>query len=223
MVGHVTLHMALKDYYSILGVQAGAQNEDIKRAYRKLALVHHPDRNKDDPYAAAYFHEIKEAYETLIDPVRKDHYLQQRWYAQSMGKKFADLRPLTPETVLNDAIQLNKYVHSLNLFRVDKEGLAAYINNLLNSETVSMLENYESTDTKKEICRLILQALNPLETSHITPIAEKLRKISAKDPEIMNMINQRTKQKNTMEKIRRYEVPVMLMITLLICLVIWKC
>ena len=215
--------MPLKDYYSILGVLPGAKNDEIKRAYRKLALVHHPDRNRDDPYAVAYFHEVREAYETLIDPVRKDHYLQQRWYAQSMGKKFAEMRPLTPETILVDAIQLNKYVHTLNVFRIDKEGLAAYINNLLNPETISMLQEYESTETKREISKLILESLNPLELTQLTPIAEKLKKLSVNDPEIMHLINQRTKQKNSTEKIKRYEIPAMLVITALICLLIMKC
>ena len=60
--------MGLKDYYSILGVNTDASSEDIKKAFRRLALQHHPDRNPENIEAAeAKFKEINEAYEVLSD------------------------------------------------------------------------------------------------------------------------------------------------------------
>ena len=56
------------DYYEILGVQRNSSDDDIKKAYRKLAMKYHPDRNKGDKSAEAKFKEINEAYETLKDP-----------------------------------------------------------------------------------------------------------------------------------------------------------
>jgi DnaJ family protein C protein 7 len=56
-----------KDYYKILGIEKDANDTDIKKAYRKLAIVHHPDKNPDDPEAAERFKEIQEAHETLSD------------------------------------------------------------------------------------------------------------------------------------------------------------
>lgn len=56
-----------KDYYKILGVGKDAGDAEIKKAYRKLAIVHHPDKNPDDPEAAERFKDIGEAYETLSD------------------------------------------------------------------------------------------------------------------------------------------------------------
>ncbi len=79
--------MQLKDYYTILELSPSASAGEIKKAYRRLAHQYHPDKKNNDPYAAAQFATIKEAYETLSNPSRKDHYLQQRWYAQSIGKK----------------------------------------------------------------------------------------------------------------------------------------
>jgi DnaJ family protein C protein 7 len=57
-----------KDYYKILGVDQNATDAEIKKAYRKLAIIHHPDKNPGDPDAEARFKDISEAYETLIDP-----------------------------------------------------------------------------------------------------------------------------------------------------------
>ena len=57
-----------KDYYKILGVEKDADENQIKKAYRKAAIIHHPDKNPDDEQAAERFKDIGEAYETLSDP-----------------------------------------------------------------------------------------------------------------------------------------------------------
>jgi molecular chaperone DnaJ len=66
--------MAKRDYYEILGVARDASEADIKKAYRRLAMKHHPDRNKDDDSAEARFKEAKEAYEVLSDGEKRATY-----------------------------------------------------------------------------------------------------------------------------------------------------
>lgn len=63
-----------KDYYKILGVSRDATESDIKKAYRKLALQHHPDKNSGDSEAEVKFKEIGEAYAILGDPAKKQRY-----------------------------------------------------------------------------------------------------------------------------------------------------
>jgi molecular chaperone DnaJ len=63
-----------RDYYEVLGVGRTAGPEELKRAYRKLALQYHPDRNPDDPQAEARFKEINEAYEVLSDQSKRQRY-----------------------------------------------------------------------------------------------------------------------------------------------------
>ncbi|KAF2194950.1 TPR-like protein [Zopfia rhizophila CBS 207.26] len=63
-----------KDYYKILGISKDASEQEIKKAYRKLAIVHHPDKNPDDESAAERFKEIQEAHETLSDPQKRARY-----------------------------------------------------------------------------------------------------------------------------------------------------
>jgi curved DNA-binding protein len=66
--------MDYKDYYKILGVERNASEEDIRKAYRKLAMKYHPDRNPNDKQAEEHFKEINEAYQVLSDSTKRTHY-----------------------------------------------------------------------------------------------------------------------------------------------------
>lgn len=68
--------MAKRDYYEVLGLQKGATEDEIKKAYRKLAVKYHPDRNPDDKEAAEKFREATEAYEVLSDEKKRPLYDQ---------------------------------------------------------------------------------------------------------------------------------------------------
>ena len=68
--------MAKRDYYDVLGIPKGASKDDIKKAYRKLALKYHPDKNKGDKTSEEKFKEASEAYHILSDDKRKANYDQ---------------------------------------------------------------------------------------------------------------------------------------------------
>src|SRR5437588_12898729 len=63
-----------RDYYEVLGIGRGTSEEEIKRAYRKLAVRFHPDKNPDDPHAEEKFKELGEAYDVLMDADKRAAY-----------------------------------------------------------------------------------------------------------------------------------------------------
>ncbi|MBW1779855.1 MAG: J domain-containing protein [Deltaproteobacteria bacterium] len=80
--------MEQKDYYDILGIEKTAGQKQIRDAYRRLALTYHPDRNKDNPAAAARMKELNESYAVLSDPEKRREYdaLRQAYGSSAYGQ-----------------------------------------------------------------------------------------------------------------------------------------
>ncbi|MFC0345116.1 DnaJ domain-containing protein [Epilithonimonas hispanica] len=85
----------MKDYYYFLGITQNASAEDIKKAYRKLSLKYHPDKNDNDEFFSDRFKEIKEAYETLTDTDRR------RLYDQNLDSQKRNVKSILPPKIKN--------------------------------------------------------------------------------------------------------------------------
>jgi curved DNA-binding protein len=104
--------MEYKDYYQILGVPRAATQDDVKKAYRKLARQYHPDKNPGDKQAEAKFKEINEANEVLSDPQKRQKYdaLGSQWqqYQRTGGRPGGfDWNQWTNQTQTYDVNDLN--------------------------------------------------------------------------------------------------------------------
>jgi len=85
----------VKDYYYFLGIPQNASAEDIKKAYRKLSLKYHPDKNENDEFFSDRFKEIKEAYETLMDDGRR------KLYDQNLSSQQRNVKSILPPKIKN--------------------------------------------------------------------------------------------------------------------------
>ncbi len=92
--------MEKRDYYEVLGVQKNASAEDIKKAYRQLALKYHPDRNPGDKTAEEKFKEAAEAYEVLSDPQKRSRY-DQFGHAGMSGNGFSDFGGMNMQDIFS--------------------------------------------------------------------------------------------------------------------------
>lgn len=88
----------MKDYYYFLGIDENASAEDIKKAYRKLSLKYHPDKNDNDEFFVNRFREIQEAYETLMDEDRK------RFYDQNFATLQRNRKSTLPPKIRNFSV-----------------------------------------------------------------------------------------------------------------------
>ncbi len=89
-----------RDYYEILGVERDANNDDIKRAYRRSAMKHHPDRNPGDAEAETQFKSAAEAYEVLSDSSRRQLY-DQYGHEGLRGRPGHDFRSMDPNDIFS--------------------------------------------------------------------------------------------------------------------------
>ncbi|HEV7782141.1 MAG TPA: DnaJ domain-containing protein [Chitinophagaceae bacterium] len=210
--------MLIKDYYTILELDPSATLPEIKKAYRRLAQQYHPDKNHQDPYATAQFAEIKEAYETLTNPGKKEYYLQQRWYDQSTGKR--KKQPvITPVSILKQVLELEKYVARLDHFRMDKQGLHDYIGELMSNDTIARLNEFKEESTNDAILLALLDCLKYLPYPLSLALQQQMSKLSSSAAVTKKMTSQ-VRHMERAHKRERYKIWVILFLVLLFCLLI---
>ena len=212
----------LKDYYKILEVPPNADLVEIKKSFRKLAKLYHPDKNVEDEVASTQFMEVQEAYDVLTDPEKKEIYLQQRWYEQSVGRKLAGSTPLTAVSILQDTLRLNKYVSGLNPFRIDHEGLLQYQLQLLSTDAIAILKSENNHQLNNEIIRLILENSKSFKLLQATRLSERLSQLAEKESIEERNIELFIAKISQEEFWQKWKIPVFLFITILLCYLIFK-
>lgn len=209
----------IKDYYTILELTPSASLDEIKKAYRRLAHIYHPDKKGDDPYAIAQFSEIKEAYEVLTNPLKKAYYLQQRWYTQSMGRR-AGQELITPVTILKQILELDKYVSTLDIYRMDKEGLYHYMINILSTDTVRKLNTFKELSVNKEIILAALSCAQVLPLPLASRLVEHLKQLET-EPEVYEKMDELLYQKRNNNQWDKIKIWFVVAVVIVLCVVIF--
>jgi len=212
--------MYLKDHYKILELELSATLPEIKKAYRRLALQYHPDKTQDDPYAAAQFNDIKEAYETLSNPSKKNAYLEERWYNRAMGNnKTADV--ITPVSILKQSLQFERYTADLDQFRLDKNSLFEFMDKLLIDDTIGKLATFQEPEINEQIALTLIKPFSLLEPEQAELISKRLMLVADKNEKVLSIIESTLKniQRKTYWQSRQWIF--ILLLTAAILFLIW--
>ena len=148
--------MASKDYYKILGLNNNASQDEIKKAYRKLAMQYHPDRNHGkEEWANEKFKEINEAFSVLGDPEKRRQY---EWHSVKGTKKQAEKEPAS----LINRLETGNYI------KPTKTTVGSFLEQWLNdyASTNTAPRTYERNEIIHNLGE-IDQKLIPLELSKI--------------------------------------------------------
>lgn len=184
----------MKDYYKILGVKRDASQDEIKKAYRLLALQYHPDRNNGDTTSEERFKLISESYIILGDAPKRNAYdYTQGNKSHYNGKNPSSSGKAAPVTFLilfkrikTKVLNAGGYINEAALFKI--------IDDLLSEETITILVNGNDIVTNNLILDEILVSCVFLPDESRYTIHEKLLKVADGDPRFIQKIAVLTKK-----------------------------
>ncbi len=213
--------MILKDYYDILKVSPKATPQDIKKAYRKLALQFHPDRNHNNKLAENHFKEIKEAYETLSNRSKREAYNYERFFNITSSYKKNTTNNVTPQWILQQSIELRKKVSTVDPFRIDRDGLQFQLQNLLSEYNLAVLKDADE-QIKLQITDALLHVSKPLSPAVMGMFSALLINVAGNNQELINKINNTVKERRWNALWQKYKVLVAVILAILMCLMIYR-
>ena len=189
-----------KDYHSILGLQKGATLNEIKVAYRKLALKFHPDKNPGDPFFEKMFKDLKDAYEILSDEQKKsqiDDNIQQ----QSGPAKSKNNPSQLYEKVITDLIQMVNHLKRLNSTEIKPGDISDYLNRVLGGDILSIYTSLSYTQ-KRALILNISSLLIFLDVNERIIYEKKLIEIVGSDADFVPLIRNNINAEISKKKVR---------------------
>jgi curved DNA-binding protein CbpA len=209
--------MPKRDYYEVLETQKGASEEEIKKAYRKMAVKYHPDKNPENQSALAYFELIKEAYETLSNPGKKEQYLQERWLTKANGQLFE--QPVrTPEDLLKLVLSASDKIRRMDIYRINKDGIKEELDLLLTEERITLLNDFNEISINDAIVKELLELTFVIPTSLQSSYLKKLQSIQSNYVEMLLRKEEELAGKVFWET---WKPAFIILLVVMLCILIW--
>ncbi len=202
----------MKDFYKTLEVPKHASQEEIKKSYRRLVLIYHPDKTFGNKESEIKFKEVQEAYDVLGDVNKRltyDNLLKQQFEkaqansntqrnnaSDSTGPK----EQLTPNLILTLFQELRRTVAVVEKKRIKQTALFGRLNELLSQSIIGFLLTIGDREINTKIINEALQCCRPLDTEYVQKLMPKLATLAGADNTKIQAIHKFEKQ----HKIRNY-------------------
>jgi hypothetical protein len=205
--------MQSKDYYNILQILPTASSEEIKKAYRKLALQYHPDTTNDTDVTSNTFLDIQEAYKVLSDTKKRQAYHYKRFY-----KTYQQQANITPNMVLQQSINLAAFVAILDPYRIDYDKLTHQILQQLDVPIIRILLADNNAITREKIVENILKSTILLTYQMAFPIHLLLLQIATDNDKTTIAINKQTQYLKQLYFWHKYKLLIAVFIAIVLCI-----
>ena len=208
----------MKDHYKILNIVPSASAEEIRKAFRKLALQYHPDKN---PAVSAQqqFVEIQEAYNVLKDPEKRAAYHYQRY---TSGRRHQEKPPVKNAIeVLQASALLKNKLTRLDPFRVDLDRLSFEIKEVLSDHNMAILLREHNTGINRQFTSNIAHALRLVPLFLAADSMALLQRLGEKDTVIQKEISSFLQNAKREHYWNRYKILVALLLAVLFCMAIF--
>lgn len=207
----------MTDYYKILEISPSATADEIKKAYRRLALKYHPDKNHGEKSGEEKFKEISQAYKTLSNAEERKSYdfkfnseKESKFHNNSQSQKQTEQKteePLTPATFLSIFKGIRSKIAGIDKKRINQRNLYDSINDLLTDNNIKFLLSWGDTKTNRQIIEEVLACCEPLGYdkhpiqyfTYIENICPKLARLAGADNEIILKIHKFNKKRKLLD------------------------
>ena len=211
--------MLPKDYYKTLGINYRAGLQDIKKAYRLLALKYHPDKNNDGNYSDVYFKEIQEAYSVLSNKDKKNAYDEQLWLAGV--KKTENEEIINASWLLNIAIELNNSLIRMDKHSINYTALKSYILLILSDAHIVILLTEKDNTINTALINELIAAMKELKNTNLEDIYEKLSLIANKEYLLLNLIEKDKRACKMQYEIEKWQPVIVFIVAIILCIFIF--
>lgn len=209
----------IKDYYQILKVHKNASVDEIKKSYRALAHVYHPDKNQGNDIVSNYFTEIQEAYSVLSNSISKRVYDRER-------SRLGHSSNATPIQISSEFIQkeLDQLIFISNSSKsafINKELVTAYLKFLLTEQNIAILNSEKNVSVIKNILLQIVEIAKMLDYFYYFQIEPRLKIMANGNKEFLAIIEKMSIEKRR-QKLWIKTLPIFIIfITILMCFMMY--
>ncbi|MDE3236337.1 MAG: J domain-containing protein [Bacteroidota bacterium] len=208
--------MPEQNYYNILQVSSTASTEEIKKAYRRLAMQFHPDKAGDNEATTEHFKKIKEAYEVLADPKRRQEYHYRFFHGAYVQQK-----TVTIHTIEKECKELYALIEAIGYDRIDYDLLQFQLQEILSDKNTQIILQSGKSTYALNIFKNLLQCCSALPFKQYVSVHSRLLQLTANNKEQLQQLQTFFKHKKRNAFFDQYKLLLAMIIAIIICMLIY--